>query len=188
MMDASGSSGHDGGAVEWPKKLCNGSEHVRERLEQRNGERPPGRAQDEPAKQGGESTVPGDVHSTREGPRSDTSDAGGSTDASSRDTGPGGRRGDEELSRGIEADSDRQMAVYPAGYDWRYPRGVGNECADEMDAPGRDRGPGGHIDKSGESRGVEGDLKRRRDGHGAGCAGNGCRVGGAMRGARRESK
>jgi hypothetical protein len=72
------------------KKLWSASEHDRDRSKRINEENSPGRPGDEPDEPGGEAAVPGDVHSTQERPRCETSDVVDNTNASRRGEGPGG--------------------------------------------------------------------------------------------------
>jgi hypothetical protein len=59
----------------------------------------PGGAPDGPDNLGGEAAIPGDVHSTQEGPSGNVSEVGGGTNVSRQDTLPGGP-GSEQEARG----------------------------------------------------------------------------------------
>jgi hypothetical protein len=91
-----------------PRKLCNTSERADEALEHRSREDSPGTAPDEPDEPGGETAVPGDAHSTQEGPRCKANGGGGETSAPRRDRGPGGRLGEQGKSGDVEEDRERQ--------------------------------------------------------------------------------
>jgi hypothetical protein len=164
--DASGASEGVEDDGERPTKLRNASERADEPLEHRSREDSPGTAPDEPDEPGGETAVPGDAHSTQEGPRCKANGGGGETSASDRDTWPGGCRGEQEESRGVEVSRDRQKDVDGAEYDGNRPRSEENERDVDTNALHRDRWPGGRLCERGGSGYVEGDLERRSDGDG----------------------
>jgi hypothetical protein len=80
--DASGVSEGAEDDRERPTKPRNASERADEPLEHRSREDSPGTAPDEPDEPGGETAVPGDAHSTQEGPRCKANGGGGETSAS----------------------------------------------------------------------------------------------------------
>jgi hypothetical protein len=113
---------------------------------------------DEP---GGDAAVPGDVHSTQEDPRCETSDGVDDTSASCRDTRPGGLEGEQEESRGVEVSLDRQKDVDGAEYDGNRPRSEENEHDVDTNALRRDRWPGGRLCERGGSGAPEGWRRRQ---------------------------
>ena len=169
-------------------KLRNTSKRVSKRSKRRVDEDSPGRPGEEPEELSGETAVPGGVHTHQEGPRGDPSDVGGGTNAPSGDTGPGGHRGEEESSRGVEVVRDRKSIVDGAGYDRIRPVGNRNERGGDAKTPSRDRGPGGHRGKQGESGDVDGDRERQSDGERDEMDGRRGGMDGATSGARCESK
>ena len=171
-----------------PTKLWNASEQVNERSKRKFGEDSPGRPGEEPEEPGGETAVKDDAHTYQGSPRGDTSDGGAGTNAPSRDTGPGGHRGEEEASRVVEGVRDRVKVVNGAGYDGTRPRSDGSERDVEPNAQCRRTGPLGHRGERDGLGDVEDDLERRSDGEGDEMDGEPGGKGGAMSGARRDSK
>ena len=147
-----------------PTKLWNALEQVSERSKRKLGEDSPGRPGEEPEEPGGETAVQDDAHTYQGSPRGVTSDAGGGTNVPSRDRPPGGHLGDQEESRGVEIVRDRANIVDRAGYYGNHPGSEENEHDGGTDARTRDRGPGGHRGKQGESGDIDGDRERQSDG------------------------
>ena len=174
--------------VKRPKKLREASERVSERSEDDSEKYSPGRPGEEPDEPDGETVVPGDVHSTREGPIGVTSDVGGGMNAPSRDTCPGGHRGEDASSRGVEGVRDRANVVDRAGYDGKNPRSEENERDGGTDARTRETGPLGHRGEQVELGGDEGDLERQSCGDGDDTDGRRGIKDGATSGTRRDSK
>ena len=120
--------------------------------------------------------------------RSKDNERDGGTNAPSGDTGPGGHRGEEESSRGVEGESDRVKVVDRAGYDGNHPRCEENERGGDANPPSRDNRPGGHSGERDELGDVEGDRERQSDGDGDDMDGRPGGKDGATSGARRDSK
>ena len=148
----------------------------------------PGRPGEEPDEPGGETAVPGDPITYQEGPIGGASKAGGETSASDRDTSSGGHKGDEESSRVVEGESDRESVVDHAGCDGIRPRSRKNERRAETDALCRVQEPGGHLDKRAESGDVGNDQTSQTDGDGVQGAGKRSGKDGATSGTCHNSK
>ena len=147
-------------------KLRNTSKRVSKRSKRRVDEDSPGRPGEEPEELSGETAVPGGVHTHQEGPRGDPSDVGGGTNAPSGDTGPGGHRGEEESSRGVEGESNCVKVVDRAERDGIRPSGARNNGGGDTKPPSRGRRSGGDLGERDELGDVEGDRERQSDGDG----------------------
>ena len=145
-------------------KLQNTTKQVSKHSEGISQKDSPGRPGEEPEEPGGEMAIPGDAYTYQEGPRGDASDDGGSMNAPSRDTGPGGHRDEEEVSRVVKADLDHQKVVNGAGYNGTQPMDDRNEHVFDANPPSRDRGPGGRLGKRDGLGDIEDDLERQSDG------------------------
>ena len=117
-----------------PRKLRKVSELKQECSELKEEANSPGRPGEEPDEPGGETAVPGDPITYQEGPIGGASKAGGETSASDQDTSSGGHKGEEESSRVVEGESDRESIVDHAGCDGIRPRSRKNERRAETDA------------------------------------------------------
>jgi hypothetical protein len=169
------------------KKLWSASEHDRDRSKRINEENSPGRPGDEPDEPGGEAAVPGDVHSTQERPRCETSDVD-NTNASRRGEGPGGQLDLQGESRGEEIVPDSDKDVEHAEYDGNRPRSEENARGVETSAPCRDTGPPGNMGERIESGGDGGSRERQSNGNGDQRGGIRCGKDDATSGARSDSK
>ena len=186
--DASPASGRVEDDGERPMRLRNASERISQRSKRRSQKDSPEEARGDPDEPGGETVVPGGLQAYQEGPTSGASEDGGETSASDRDTGPGGHRGEEESSRVVEGESDRESVVDRAEYDRIRPIGDRDERGGDTNLPGRDRGPGCWLGEQDESGGVADDRERQSDGDSVGNDGRRGRMDGAASGARRDSK
>ena len=127
-MDASEASGSVEDAGEQPKKPQSTSELERKRSKRKDKENSPSRPGEEPEALAGQTAVPGNTHTYQESPMGDTSGGGGDMNTPSRDTRPGGCRGEQVESRVVEAHSDCHKVLDRAGIDGTHPRSDGNEC------------------------------------------------------------
>jgi hypothetical protein len=165
--DASGASDGVEDDGKRPMDLRKTSERADEPLEHRSREDSPGTAPDEPDEPGGETAVPGDAHSTQEGPRCKGNGGGGETSASDRDTWPGGCRGWQVESRSTEGVRDRENVVDGAEYDRIGPGSEKNERVGDTNSLCRDRWPGGRLGERDGSRVVDGVRDHRKGVDGA---------------------
>ena len=184
-LGASRSVEDDGGR---PMKLRNASERERERSKRRSRKYSPGRPGEEPDEPDGETVVPGDVHSTQEGPRGEGNQRVDDANASDRDTQSRGCRSDQVESRGVEGVRDRQRIVDRAGYDGICPKCDRNERDGGTDARTRETGPLGHRGEQVELGGDEVDRERQSCGNGDDTDGSRGVKDGATSGTRRDSK
>jgi hypothetical protein len=186
--DASTASGPVEDDGKWSKKLQKVSECERECSKRINEENSPGRPGDEPDEPGGEAAVPGDIHSTQERPRCETSDVVDNTNTSRRGERPGGQLDLQGEPRGEEIVPDRDKDVEHAEYDGNRPRSEENARGVETSAPCRDTGPPGHMGERIESGGDGGSRERQSNGNGDQRGGIRCGKDDATSGARSDSK
>ena len=140
---------------------------------------------DEP---GGETAAPGEHQDHRGRPEDDRKRHDDKTNASCRDTVPGGHRGKQGESRGVKVDSDRRNVVDNDEFDGMCQGHKENERVVETDALCRDRGPTGHIGEQEVMGDVEDDCDRQNDVESRGYDGRWCWMDGATSAPRRKSK
>ena len=110
--------------------------------------------------------IPGNPQTHIEGPRGVPSDVGGSPNTPSRDTDPGGHRGEEVESRDVEVVQDYGSVFNSAGYDGTHPRSDGSERDVEMNMQCRHTGPLSHRGEQVELGGNQGNQERQNCGNG----------------------
>ena len=181
--DESGASNHDEDKICVPKRLLNTSELGRKCLEQREEDNSPQGARNELDDPGSEAATPSDAHRHQECPRNIRDERVDRMNGPDQNRAPGGDRGEQGESRGIEVDSDYRNVVNDAECDGTCPRCEENEGVVETNAQRQDQGPGGAESDQVESRAVEHNWKREIDGDGILYVGNGGRKDGATSGA-----
>ena len=77
--------------------------------------------------------VPGDVHSTQEGPRGEGNQHVNDANMLCRDTWPGGQMDELDGSRGVKGVQDRKCVVDHAGYNGNHCRNEENKCDSSTD-------------------------------------------------------
>ncbi|KAF8131681.1 hypothetical protein EV363DRAFT_1296447 [Boletus edulis] len=174
--------------MDMPSELRKASEHEREHSETREQKNSPKRASVELTEPGCEAVVQGGYQRIQEGPRTVRNERVDRTNASNRDTRPGGHMGPRGVTRVVEGDSGRGNVVEGGAHNGIDPRSHGNERVIETRALRRGRRPGGLIEVQEARRDIERELKRGIDADGVQMDGNGDGTGAATSAAHRDSK
>ncbi|KAF8119251.1 hypothetical protein EV363DRAFT_1518527 [Boletus edulis] len=174
--------------MDMPSELRKASEHEREHSETMEQKNSPKRASVELTEPGCEAVVQGGYQRIQEGLRTVRNERVDRTNASNRDTRPGGHMGPRGVTRVVEGDSGHGNVVEGGAHNGIDPRSHGNERIIETRALRRGRRPGGLIEVQEARRDIERELRRGIDADGVQMDGNGDGTGAATSAAHRDSK